>query len=416
MRSCGAALNSDNASRINSIAYRGQTTTYAWDTSNRLTGKTLPDGIQQNFQYDNADRVTQIQYLKPDATVIETIAYTYDANGNRISKTNGSASVQETPFTAIYDMANRMTNLTLTGTGETFTLTYDDNGNLVQKQGAASGTTTYTWDSRNRITQITGPSLTATFGYDALGRRVAKTVNGNTIQYVYDGAQAIGEFTNGQLSANLLAGLVIDEMLARYTTLGTRTYLTDSLGSVIAQAKDDQSVQNFYSYTPYGQTQAVGLDEGNPIQYTARETDQTGLYFYRARYYDPVLKRFIREDPIGLEGGMNVYPYVEGNPVKYRDSLGLQGIATIPEGIGVGVLACYLTPGCREALNNAGSAICKWFAGFPKGDDSPKDCKEAARQCREICSDLTLPTNDRTSQSFPFYRCYNQCMEDAGCM
>jgi RHS repeat-associated protein len=100
--------------------------------------------------------------------------------------------------------------------------------------------------------------------------------------------------------------------------------LTDALGSVIAQANDDQNVQNFYSYSPYGEARALGSDDGNSLQYTQRENDQTGLYFYRARYYDPVLKRFISEDPIGLEGGVNLYAYVDENPINFGDPLGLQ--------------------------------------------------------------------------------------------
>ncbi len=177
--------------------------------------------------------------------------------------------------------------------GVTYTLSYDANGNLIQKQNQAALTdlTTYTWDSRNRLIGLTAPNLTATFKYDALGRRAEKTVNGQTIHYVYDGQQAIGELSNGQISQTLLTGLRLDEVIARYTSAGEKTYLTDALGSVIAQTKEDATLQNTYTYSPYGETAAQGPDAGNPIQYTARENDQTGLYFYRARYYDPVLKQ-----------------------------------------------------------------------------------------------------------------------------
>jgi RHS repeat-associated protein len=311
----------DNADRPITITYRNQVTTYAWDNANRLTSKILPDGIMQNFSYDDADRITQIQYLKPDATVVETITYTYDASGRRLSKSLGSGSIQETRFTATYNEANRLMAITFTATGETYTLGYDDNGNLNTKTGPSS-VTTYSWDRRNRLVGINGAGLDASFQYDALGRRVAKTVNGQTIGYVYDGAQAIGEITGGAISATLLTTLAIDDVVARYTTLGTRTYLTDALGSVLALAKDDQSIQAFYAYTPYGESQVLGDDEGNPVQYTARENDQTGLYFYRARYYDPVLKRFISEDPIGLRAGTNFYLYVSGNPLSHIDPMG----------------------------------------------------------------------------------------------
>src|SRR5207302_5463358 len=78
-----------------------------------------------------------------------------------------------------------------------------------------------------------------------------------------------------------------------------------------------------YAYSPYGEATALGVDEGNSIQYTGRENDGTELYFYRARYYDPVLKRFVSEDPIGLAGGVNQYRYVGGNPILLVDPLGL---------------------------------------------------------------------------------------------
>jgi len=70
----------------------------------------------------------------------------------------------------------------------------------------------------------------------------------------------------------------------------------------------------------------TGEANANPFQYTGRENDGTGLYYYRARYYDPGLKRFVSEDPIGLAGGINTYEYVSGSPVNYKDSLGLQSI------------------------------------------------------------------------------------------
>jgi RHS repeat-associated protein len=211
--------------------------------------------------------------LRTGGTNIETFSHTCDTKGQRLSKTM-SGSIQETPFNARCDAAKRMR------------------------------------------------AITAGVKYDALERRVEKTVNGQSIGFVYDGAQAIGEVTGGAISTSVLTGLAVDEVIARYSQSGNRTLLTDALGSVIAQTKDDQSVQNFYAYSPYGQGQTLGTDEANPIQYTGRENDQTGLLYYRARYYDPVLKRFISEDPIGLAGGPNVYAYVDGSPVNLVDPTG----------------------------------------------------------------------------------------------
>jgi RHS repeat-associated protein len=92
-------------------------------------------------------------------------------------------------------------------------------------------------------------------------------------------------------------------------------------------AGEDQTPTAFYAYSPFGETAARGESadtDGNASQYTGRENDGTGLYYYRARYYDPVLKRFISEDPIGLAGGLNSYGYVDNNPLDWLDSDGLK--------------------------------------------------------------------------------------------
>ncbi len=315
----------DKAGRPTSMTYRGQTTTYAWDSEGNLESKVLPDGIVQSFEYDATGRITRLQYAKADGTVIEAIAYTYDAKGNRLTRTSGVASTQETPMTATYDAANRMTSITLTGTGQIFDLAYDGNGNLLTKteRSNPSNVTTYAWNSRNKLVRIQAPGFDAAFAYDFMGRRISRTLNGQTVNYVYDGRQAIGEMRGGTISVSLLTTVAIDDVVARHTSAGARTYLTDALRNVIALAKDDQSIQNYYSYTPYGEVTTLGDDEGNSIQYTGRENDRTGLYFYRARYYDPVLKRFISEDPIGLAGGPNAYAYVEGDPIGATDPSGL---------------------------------------------------------------------------------------------
>ena len=80
-----------------------------------------------------------------------------------------------------------------------------------------------------------------------------------------------------------------------------------------------------YAYSPYGEATTLGPDGGNPLQYTGRENDGTGLYYYRARYYDPVLKQWLSEDPIGLAGGINLRQYINSNPISFTDPLGLFG-------------------------------------------------------------------------------------------
>jgi RHS repeat-associated protein len=310
----------DKVNHVKTVTLRGKTASYSYDPADRLAEKVLPNGIKVGYEYDDADRVTSITYRKSDDSVLETAAYTYDQVGQRTSRADGQVPPQDTAFAATYDEANRLTAITING--EVFTLVYDDNGNLLSKSGPITGTTTYIWNARNQLIALSSPAGSATFRYDALDRRIEKMVNGQTTGFIYDGAQVIAELSGSALNSVYHTGLTIDEVLARYGSGGNRTLLSDALMSIIAQTNDDQSVANFYAYSAYGEVATLGPDGDNPLQYTGRENDGTGLYYYRSRYYDPVLKRFISADPIGIAGGTNLYAYVTGNPIGYVDPTG----------------------------------------------------------------------------------------------
>jgi RHS repeat-associated protein len=332
----------DKANRLTTITYRSQTVIYTYDGAGRLTQRTLPNGVSQTYSYNDANELLSITYKKADGTVIDTLNYDYDLIGNRLVRGRSALnSVQETGFSATYDAQNRM----LTYNGKT--LTYDENGNLTQRD-TDTGAITFTWDARNQLTNITGPNGSASFKYDAMGRRIQKTINGTTTTYLYDRNQAIGELQGSSVGTTYLTGLQIDEVLARYSNTN-RTFLTDALGSVIAQTDDTQTAKTQYGYSPFGETQQTGETSEQPYQYTARENDNVGVYYYRARYFDPQLKRFLSEDPIGLAGGINNYLYAKANSLRYIDPYGLwawgdplpQGLVDATAGFGDGLSSIF---------------------------------------------------------------------------
>lgn len=213
--------------------------------------------------------------------------------------------------------------------------TYDANGNLLTSTNSC-GKMIYTWDVRNRLAGISGyksdcTALTASFNYDAIGRRISKTINGTTTQYLYDGVNIIQEI-QGTAKTNYIRTLSIDEPLTRIKADGTvRHYVMDALGSIIALTDDIGAVKTTYTYDPFGNVTISGEASDNPFQYTGRENDGTGLYYYRARYYSPELQRFLSEDPIRFREGskllmvpkmFNLYVYVLNNPLKYIDVTG----------------------------------------------------------------------------------------------
>jgi len=193
---------------------------------------------------------------------------------------------------------------------------------------------------------LNGPGNTASFTYDALGRRSRKTINGQQVQYFYDGLNPVQETSGASVVANTLPGLGIDEYLTRSDSSGARFFLSDALGSTIALADSAGTIQTGYSYEPFGKTSLSGTPSSNPFQYTGRENDGTGLYYYRARYYHPGLQRFIGEDPLNIGSLLvsandelrpaislillqdqfrfgDLYGYVGKNPLSYDDPLGL---------------------------------------------------------------------------------------------
>jgi RHS repeat-associated protein len=302
----------DNANRLTGITQGTSGVGFAFDDANRLTALTLPNGVRMDYVYDPASQLTRITY-KQGAAILGDLTYAYDAAGRR---TQVGGSFARTglpqPFTsATHNAANQLTQRGAA------TLAYDANGNLT-----SDGTNTYTWDARNQLTSISG-SVTASFQYDAFGRRIRKTIGGGSTDYLYDGANIVQELSGATPVANLLTG-GIDQFFSRTDGTGTQTALTDSLGSTLALTDSSGTLTTQYTYDPFGKTTTSGAASSNASQYTGRENDGTGLYYYRARYYSPALQRFVSEDPLGFAAGdTNLYAYVANAPINWRDPLGL---------------------------------------------------------------------------------------------
>lgn len=305
----------DAASRLTQVAQGALIVGLGYDAAGRRTSLTYPNGTSTTYSYDNASRLTSIVHNGP-AGLIESLTYAYDAAGDRISLTraNGTASLLPAAVaSASYDAANEQTQF------GTATQTFDQNGNLT-----SDGTNTYTWDARNRLTAISGPGLSASFVYDALGRRVSKTINGVTTQFLYDGNDIVQEIGGSAVNANYVRSLNIDEPFVRQTAAGNEFYHVDALGSTLDLTNQTGTVQASYNYEAFGKMTMTGTTS-NPFQYTGRENDGTGLYNYRARYYSPLQSRFLKEDRTGVTGETNLYTYAFNNPVVYIDPLGLRG-------------------------------------------------------------------------------------------
>ena len=166
--------------------------------------------------------------------------------------------------------------------------------------------------------------MSASFEYDALGRRRSRTVGSTSTQYLFDGLNPVQELVSGTSVASLLTGGGVDEYFTRSDAGGTSNYLTDAIGSTVALANTVGTVQTEYTYEPFGLVTTSGTATGNTYAFTGREADGTGLYFHRARFFNPRLGRFISEDPIAFAAGdVNLFAYSANDPVSKTDRLGL---------------------------------------------------------------------------------------------
>ncbi|WP_338525219.1 RHS repeat-associated core domain-containing protein [Pseudomonas batumici] len=305
----------DVGNRLTSLGNGSQSAAFTYDANNRRATLTLPNGVVVSYGYDNAGQLINLSYAK-GGTSLGNLSYGYDNAGQRVQLGGSLASttLPSAVSTTSYNAANQ-----LTAWGGA-TLLYDANGNMT-----SDGSNTYTWDSRQRLSTLTG-TTSGSFSYDAADRRSQKTIAGQTTSYVFDGINLVQELAGAvtpTVQANLLTGGV-DEVFSRTEAGGsTYSYLVDALGSTQALTDSTGASTTQYTYDPYGQTSSSGSASANSQQYTGRENDGTGLYYYRARYYSPGFGRFISGDPIGLAGGINTYAYANGNPIRYTDSRGL---------------------------------------------------------------------------------------------
>jgi RHS repeat-associated protein len=222
----------------------------------------------------------------------------------------------------------------------TYDYTYDAEGRLNQQRARATGgITRYTWSDAGRLTSIVAPNgATSTYRYDALGRRLEVNENGTIRRFVYSGWNLRNEFDGANaLRATYVAGLFPDSVY-EIVRDGTRYYpLFDGVGSVTALTDATGAAVGHVRYSAFGVPQSSGATE-NAVSFTGHQFDAaTGLFYARARYYDPTLGRFLSEDPVL---SLNRYAYVANDPTNQVDPTGANATAEkIGIGIGAGVTA-----------------------------------------------------------------------------
>lgn len=449
---------------------------YSYIGPKRVVERTLANGVKTAYGYDAARWITSISHNNDDGDLVAGFNYGYDRAGNRVSERKLHAATESEIYD--YDSTYRLVAFergTLDAEGDdivgaprlalqsqtwvldgvhnwnqttsvrsgvvtsetrehgptnelsaihadggTITLVYDANGNLLQDAHH-----TYRWDFKNRLRSVAQRSTTATIAeyvYDALDRRIGKTVTNSsgldgTTTYTLDGTNVIEERDDaGAVEHEYVHGLAND-LLARLTSDDTLYYHADTSGSIHALTGASGTPQEGYAYDPYGIQTVIEpgangiIDWGgddtlsprgvssfdNAYGFTGQRMDpETGLYHYRARQYDPAAGRFLSRDPLGVWGDPgsfgNAYAYAASNPISIIDPTGKAGSDTKGEP--------YLTPEEHTRAAQYGEGVKQGWHGMvrygnycgpgekpgkPKPEDALDACCKQHDRCYENC-------------------------------
>ena len=366
--------------RTRMVTPDGRVVEYRYDLQNRLTkimvdsvsyvdfthdpyGRRLSlayaNGITNEFSYNPSGYLTNLLARGSQQSTLNSFAYTHDGVGNRKTMTE-AAGTHGYDYDKIYQLTgathpnmpgedfqydpvgNRLNTSVdpdnaLLEDGD-YTYAYDYNGNLIEKVSKATGEkTSYFYDFENRLIKVESPGIVAHYKYDPFGRRIEKEANGTITRYTYDGPNILLEYDGeGNIRSRYLHNLTIDDPLSTEQGGKVYYYQKDGLGSVVGLTDEAGQVVQIYEYDSFGRIINQTGSIRNPFSYTGREYDEeTGLYYYRARYYDPNAGRFLTKDPIGFAGGdANLFSYVKNNPLNYIDPSGMMfapyhGIVTL---------------------------------------------------------------------------------------
>lgn len=343
----------DNLNRLstvvnNHLAAGQNTTTYSYDPANNLATVTYPNGLTSNFTYDSLNRLKLMNgynyQLGPTGnrtTATEpggrALSWSYDGIYRLTLETINSASVSY----GLDPVGNRLTqNSTLPGV-PTASFAYDQNDRILSTESydpngnsTASGARTLTYDFENRLKTMTTGGVTVTLQYDGDGSRVAKTVGGVTTRYLVDDlnptgyAQVVEELVNGTVQRTYTYGLQrIDQNQLINSAWTPVFYGYDGAGSVRTLTDINSTVTDTYDYDAWGNTvNSTGTTPNNYLYRNEQYDRDLGLYYLRARYFNPATGRFLVRDLFGGRATdpitLHKYLYANADPVNRTDPSG----------------------------------------------------------------------------------------------
>ena len=314
----------------------------------KTTGTAFPVLPRWTWAYDSMGQLTSAAH---SATAAHSRYYAYDTIGNRRESRTGTATPSGGTLTSYYATADGSNVPGANSRNQYAAINsvkpiHDADGNMTS--GPIPTTTslrTLVWDAENRLTEVKyGTTTLVRYHYDAAGRRIAAIASGVTTLHLYDGWNPIAEYAGQTLTRTYLWGMDLSGSIqgaggvggllaVRVHSTGAATYYPtyDGNGNVSEYLNASGVIKAHYEYDPFGNTLSVAnlatedttLKNALAHRFSTKPRDAvTGLYYYGYRWYDPVTGRWPSRDPIGEDGGVNLYGFTENDDINYFDDLG----------------------------------------------------------------------------------------------
>jgi RHS repeat-associated protein len=336
----------DQLNRLTGIKLNGSTTSavqLAYDELSRRTTLTYSNGASVAYGYQSAivdDLITELHSFV-GASVTLTYGYNADHEINSLAVSDNTYMWHPgAGGTSTYMAANSVNEYPKVGSNS---YTYDGNGNL-----KTDGVWTYTYDTENHLTAVSKTGTSLALLYDPWQRQAQKSVTTTgTVKsrYVYSGWQRIADYdgTSGALQNRYVYGTGLDEPLIQVTSGGTLTfYHANHQGSIVAVSSNAGAVTNKNPFGPFGEITTLA---GTTFGFTGQRYDpETGLHYYKNRYYSSAIGRFMQPDPVRYVDGLNLYRYAENDPISNIDPLGLVAGSTTDDMFDLDVQSHTLPP------------------------------------------------------------------------
>ena len=338
---------------------------YSYDCQNRIEQITYGNGIQTRYEYDRDGNLAVLE-TKAEEKVLFSLACQYDGNGNRVEKkgiqclagdeivpihttyqydirgqlleenhqgepvgvvfrygydaSGNRISKEENGRRTIYAYNGKNQVVTEESAQEKIHFTYNQQGSMISREGS-SGMSRFFYNSKNQqIRTETEDGQVQENRYDAEGLRYEVRENANRIRFVYHQGELLYEKGGEESSYHLGGGIE-----AVWRSEKNHYYHQDEQLSTAFITNEKRQIQNYYQYDAFGNGICQEEDISNKIRYTGQQYDEvTGQYYLRARYYNPIVGRFLQED-VYQGDGLNLYAYCGNNPVRYYDPSGYSG-------------------------------------------------------------------------------------------